>query len=54
MTGVRVLSAAGVLGSGFRESSFARGLSLSPHVVACDAGSTDGGPAGCVAKIRSE
>ena len=54
MTEVRVLSAAGMLGSGYLESSFERELSLSPHVVACDAGSTDGGPAGCVAKIRSE
>ncbi len=45
MTEVRVLSASGQLGSGFLESSFDRGVSLSPHVIACDAGSTDGGPA---------
>lgn len=44
MKEVRVLSATGMLGSGFMESSFARGLSLEPHVIACDAGSTDGGP----------
>jgi hypothetical protein len=45
MTEVRVLSASGQLGSGFLESSFERGVSLAPHVIACDAGSTDGGPA---------
>lgn len=45
MVEVRVLSATGMLGSGFLESSFARGIALKPHVIACDAGSTDGGPA---------
>lgn len=45
MKEVRVLSATGMLGSGFMESSFERGISLEPHVIACDAGSTDGGPA---------
>jgi hypothetical protein len=45
MVEVRVLSATGILGSGFLETSFARGVSLRPHVIACDAGSTDGGPA---------
>jgi Acyclic terpene utilisation family protein AtuA len=42
---VRVLSASGQIGSGFLESSFARGISLKPHVIACDGGSTDAGPA---------
>lgn len=41
---VRVLSASGQIGSGFLESSFARGIALDPHVIACDAGSTDAGP----------
>ncbi|WP_372620346.1 acyclic terpene utilization AtuA family protein [Falsiroseomonas sp.] len=45
MTEVRVLAATGMLGSGFLESSFARGVALQPQVIACDAGSTDGGPA---------
>ena len=45
MTEVRVLSATGMLGSGFMESSFERGVSLQPHVIGCDAGSTDAGPA---------
>jgi hypothetical protein len=45
MVEIRVLSATGMLGSGFLESSFDRGLALAPHVVACDAGSTDAGPA---------
>ena len=44
MTEVRVLSATGMLGSGFMESSFERGISLKPHVIGCDAGSTDAGP----------
>ncbi len=44
MTEVRVLSATGMLGSGFMESSFERGVSLKPQVIACDGGSTDGGP----------
>jgi hypothetical protein len=44
MTEVRVLSASGQIGSGFLESSFARGISLKPHVIACDGGSTDAGP----------
>ena len=44
MTEVRVLSASGQIGSGFLESSFARGIGLAPHVIACDGGSTDAGP----------
>jgi hypothetical protein len=40
-----VLSASGQIGSGFLESSFARGISLEPHAIACDGGSTDAGPA---------
>lgn len=45
MLEVQVLAATGVIGSGFLESSFERGISLKPHVIACDAGSTDSGPA---------
>jgi hypothetical protein len=45
MNEVRVLSASGQIGSGFLESSFQRGVSLKPHVIACDGGSTDAGPA---------
>ncbi len=45
MTEVRVLSASGQIGSGFLESSLERGISLKPHVIACDGGSTDAGPA---------
>ncbi len=44
MIEVRVLSASGQIGSGFLESSFARGISLQPDVIGCDAGSTDAGP----------
>ena len=44
-TEVRVLSATGMLGSGFLESSLERGVALAPHVIAADAGSSDGGPA---------
>jgi len=42
---IRVLSPTGVCGSGFLESSFERALGLQPHVIGCDAGSTDPGPA---------
>lgn len=45
MVEVRVIAATGMLGSGFQESSFARGIDLAPDVIACDAGSSDGGPA---------
>jgi hypothetical protein len=42
---VRVISATGVCGSGFRESSLEAGLARNPHFIGCDAGSTDPGPA---------
>src|SRR3712207_128199 len=45
MTEVRVLSASGQIGSGFLESSFERGISLKPDVIACDGSSSDAGPA---------
>jgi hypothetical protein len=45
MTETRVLSASGQIGSGFLESPLARGVALEPHVIACDGGSTDAGPA---------
>jgi hypothetical protein len=45
MVEVRVIAATGMLGSGLLESSFMRGIALAPHVIACDAGSSDGGPA---------
>jgi hypothetical protein len=41
---IRVLSASGVCGSGFLEASFEKGLTLQPHFIGCDAGSTDPGP----------
>lgn len=42
---VRVLAPSGVIGAGFKASSLERGVALKPHVIACDAGSTDSGPA---------
>ena len=45
MDELRILSPTGVCGSGFVESSFERALALQPHVIGCDAGSTDPGPA---------
>ena len=45
MEEIRILSPTGVIGSGFLESSFERGISMKPHVISCDAGSTDPGPA---------
>lgn len=41
---VKVLALSGMLGAGFLESSFRRGLSWDPDFIGCDAGSTDGGP----------
>jgi hypothetical protein len=40
----RVLVPSGVLGSNCPQEAFDRGLSLQPHVIAVDAGSTDSGP----------
>ena len=42
---IRVLAPTGVIGAGFKASSLKRGIDLKPHVIACDAGSTDSGPA---------
>jgi hypothetical protein len=42
---VRILAPTGVLGAGFRTESLACGVAARPHVIACDAGSTDSGPA---------
>lgn len=42
---VRVLSATGVCGSGFKESSLETSLQMNPHFIGCDCGSTDPGPA---------
>jgi len=45
MEEMRILSPTGVCGSGFVESSFEKALTQKPHVIGCDAGSTDPGPA---------
>jgi hypothetical protein len=42
---IRVLAATGVLGAGFKVESLNRGIGLKPTFIACDAGSTDSGPA---------
>jgi len=42
---IRVLSPTGALGAGFKIDSLQRGVARRPHVIACDAGSTDSGPA---------
>ncbi len=44
MEEVRVLSASGQIRSGIMESSFARGISAKPDVIACDGGSSDAEP----------
>ncbi|MEY9962685.1 hypothetical protein ABIA33_000711 [Streptacidiphilus sp. MAP12-16] len=41
---IRILAPTGALGAGFRAESLERGVALLPHVIACDAGSTDSGP----------
>ena len=40
----RILSPTAILGYGFPEESFQRGIERRPHLIACDAGSTDPGP----------
>jgi hypothetical protein len=40
-----VLSPTGIVGYGFPERSFVAGLEAGPHVIGCDGGSTDQGPA---------
>src|SRR6267143_7048638 len=45
MTEIRVMAGNGCLGTGFKLESLRRGVELRPHVIACDAGSTDSGPA---------
>lgn len=44
MNEVRILSATGILGSGFREDTLKRGMRLEPHFIGADSGSTDPGP----------
>lgn len=40
----RVLATNGILGYGFPEASFRRGIKRKPHLIGADAGSTDPGP----------
>lgn len=42
---VNILVPVGALGAGVRESDVANGLAAGAHAIACDAGSTDSGPA---------
>lgn len=41
---LRIMSPTGALGSGFLESSLEAALARKPHLIGCDAGTTDGGP----------
>ena len=41
---IRILAPTGALGAGFRPESLERAVAMHPHVIACDAGSTDSGP----------
>src|SRR5260221_2728592 len=41
---IRILAPTGALGAGFGVESLERGVEMRPHVIACDAGSTDSGP----------
>lgn len=40
-----VIVPVGAIGAGIREADMARGLAMGAHAIACDAGSTDSGPA---------
>ncbi|MEU0966798.1 acyclic terpene utilization AtuA family protein [Streptomyces sp. NPDC005917] len=42
---IRILAPTGALGAGFDTAALERGVAARPHVIACDAGSTDSGPA---------
>ncbi len=42
---INVLVPTGALGAGVREADVAAGLAMGAHAIACDAGSTDSGPA---------
>jgi hypothetical protein len=44
MNEIRILSATGILGSGFREETLKRAMGLAPHFIGADSGSTDPGP----------
>lgn len=44
MKEIRILSATGILGSGFREETLKRAMTLKPDFIGADAGSTDPGP----------
>ncbi|MDI9391539.1 MAG: acyclic terpene utilization AtuA family protein, partial [Synergistota bacterium] len=44
MEEIRILTPCGMLGYGFPIKWFRRGLSMDPHVIAVDSGSTDSGP----------
>lgn len=44
MKEIRVLSATGILGSGFREGTLKRAMALKPDFIGADSGSTDPGP----------
>ena len=41
---IRIMAASGMLGYGFTEEAFHGGLALGLDLIACDAGSADGGP----------
>ena len=44
MDEIKALAPTGMLGSGYSEKSLLRAMEWEPHFIACDAGSTDGGP----------
>ncbi len=44
MASIKLLSATGMLGSGFRESSVQAAVAEGVDLIGCDAGTTDGGP----------
>ena len=41
---IRIIAPTAIVGYGFQESSLERALQKDPHLIACDAGSTDPGP----------
>lgn len=44
MAPIRLMATTGILGYGFTEEAFHAGVAMRPHLIACDAGSSDPGP----------
>lgn len=53
MKEIKILTPVGMLGYGFPEEDYRRGLEREPDAVILDSGSTDPGPTGCPVPVAS-